>query len=67
MVLNVNVLYTSRFEISKIQCNNHKYFPLKNINTSVIVKPEPESRVLTVLRTDVLLHQISLPLPLKPH
>ena len=38
MVLNINVFYTSLFEISQMRCNNHKYFPLKNINTSVIVR-----------------------------
>jgi len=38
MVLNINVFYTTLFEISQMRCNNHKYFPLKNINTSVIVR-----------------------------
>ena len=38
MVLNVNVFYTTLFEISQMRCNNYKYFPLKNINTSVTVR-----------------------------
>ena len=32
MVLNINVFYTTLYEISQMRCNNHKYFPLKNIN-----------------------------------
>jgi len=37
-MINVNVFYTTLFEYTLMRYDNSKKFPLKNINTSVIVR-----------------------------